>query len=305
MAKITGSVGSNGDNLSEDVLCVQRLLNRHDLSPLQRLEEDGRAGPRTVECIRHFQTRYLGMNAPDGRVDPDGRTLRKLDSGGGAAPLPRTGENAETRRVDREARAQFVDGRVKETAVTTRIIDALMPRFAQVRARVIAGYLSDTDQFWKVNYHWEYLLDMATHAMTLPVEEAHAQRLSALKGALLACKPNPSSGYTSGPVGKPEDDSSMESMLRRHQILSQQKREFATLTEEARLKEKSRRTPRAFDLAAAPVARPGTSKHGTGYALDIEGDNSAIKSTCQGLGATLVFDEKSHVHVEFKNGVPD
>ena len=41
----------------------------------------------------------------------------------------------------------------------------------------------------------------------------------------------------------------------------------------------------------------------TGYALDIEGDNAAIKSLCKGLGATLVFDEKSHVHVEFKNGI--
>ena len=58
-----------------------------------------------------------------------------------------------------------------------------------------------------------------------------------------------------------------------------------------------------FDLAAAPVASPGKSKHGSGYALDIQGDNAAIKSLCSGLGATLVFDEKSHVHVEFKNGV--
>ncbi len=37
--------------------------------------------------------------------------------------------------------------------------------------------------------------------------------------------------------------------------------------------------------------------------IHIEGDNSAIKSLCKGLGATLVFDEKSHVHVEFKNGL--
>jgi LAS superfamily LD-carboxypeptidase LdcB len=58
-----------------------------------------------------------------------------------------------------------------------------------------------------------------------------------------------------------------------------------------------------FDLAGAPVAPPGQSKHGTGYALDIEGDNNAIKSLCKGLGATLAFDEKSHVHVEFKNGL--
>jgi hypothetical protein len=28
-----------------------------------------------------------------------------------------------------------------------------------------------------------------------------------------------------------------------------------------------------------------------------------IKTICAGLGATLAFDEKSHVHVEFKQGV--
>ena len=50
-------------------------------------------------------------------------------------------------------------------------------------------------------------------------------------------------------------------------------------------------------------AVPGQSKHGSGYALDIEGDNNGIKSLCKGLGATLAFDEKSHVHVEFKNGL--
>jgi hypothetical protein len=45
------------------------------------------------------------------------------------------------------------------------------------------------------------------------------------------------------------------------------------------------------------------STHSTGYALDIQGDNGAIKSTCKGHGTTLVFDEKSHVHVEFADGV--
>jgi len=59
----------------------------------------------------------------------------------------------------------------------------------------------------------------------------------------------------------------------------------------------------AWNLAAAPLARPGSSKHGTGYALDIHGDNALIRSVCSSLGATLVFDEKSHVHVEFKQGV--
>ena len=82
-----------------------------------------------------------------------------------------------------------------------------------------------------------------------------------------------------------------------------QKQTFAKLTMSADLKSKSKKSPQAFDLAAAPVASPGRSKHGSGYALDIGGDNSAIKNVCKGAGATLVFDEKSHVHVEFADGI--
>jgi peptidoglycan hydrolase-like protein with peptidoglycan-binding domain len=300
MSRIEASVGQGGDNLENDVRLVQQLLNRQDLAPLARLKEDGRIGPNTIEAIRHFQGRCLGMSSPDARVDPDGRTWRKLASGGGERG---TGENAETRKADREARAGRVDPRVKETAVTTRIIDALVPQFGNVKARIIAGFLSDADQFWKVNYHWEYLLQMVEHSLSLPLEDGDVKELQDIRSGLLGCKPDPSSGYTSGPVGKPEDRSSAEDAIRRHKILSGMKRAFGKLTDSANLKEKSRKSAHAFDLAAAPVAAPGTSKHGTGYALDIEGDNGGIKSLCDGLGATLVFDEKSHVHVEFRNGV--
>ena len=82
MSQIEGSVGHNGDNLEHDVRVVQQLLNRKDLAPLRTINEDGRIGPATIEAIRHFQTRYLGMNSPDGRVDPDGRTFRELGNPG-------------------------------------------------------------------------------------------------------------------------------------------------------------------------------------------------------------------------------
>lgn len=300
MNTISGSVGQGGANLREDVRRVQGLLNRSDLAPLAPLAEDGRSGPATIGAIRHFQVRHVGMASPDGRVDPGGRTWRKLR----AAPRrPGPGENAETRHADRRARGEKVDPRVKETEATRRIIDALVPRLADVRARVIAGFLSDSDQFWKVNYHWEYLLGMVEHALGLPSEERHKGKLREIRSGLLGCAPRPASGYTSGPVGRPQDKSSVEEASRRHRMLAGAKRSFAAVTREAQLKRKSRRSARAFDLAAAPVAPPGTSKHGKGYALDIEGDNGAIKSLCRGLGATLVFDEKSHVHVEFRNGV--
>lgn len=300
MSRIEASVGQHGENLPDDVRLVQRLLNRQDLAPLGALDEDGRVGPRTIESIRHFQTRYLNVQSPDGRVDPDGRTFRRLDSGSTARG---TGSNAETRKADRALRGDKVDPRVKETGVTTRILDALVPRLANTRAKVISGHLSDTDLFWKVNYHWEYLLDAVVHALTLPIEETFKRDLGAIRGNLDACAPDPASGYLTSPLGKPEDRSSMDELTRRHGILSSGKRRFKEIVVAAGLKGRSSRSAQSFDLACAPVAHPGTSKHGTGYALDIQGDNGAIKSVCTAAGATLVFDEQSHVHVEFRNGV--
>ena len=300
MAQLEGSVGQNGDNLEPDVRIVQQLLNQQDLAPLQRLAEDGRVGPATTEAIRHFQTRYLGINSPDGRVDPGGRTIRRLSSG---TTQRGTGENSETRAADRAMRSERVDPRVQETAVTTRIIDNLVPRFGNIRAKIIAGFLSDSDQFWKVNYHWEYLVQMVEHALTLPLGDADKKELINIRSTLMSCKPEPSVGYTTSPVGKPEDRSSFDEAIKRYQVLRNMKESFAKITDRANLRAKSKRSPTMFDLAAAPVARPGTSKHGSGYAVDIQGDNNSIKSLCKGLGATLVYDEKSHVHVEFKNGL--
>lgn len=301
MNELVGSVGQNGDNLEKDARLVQRLLNRQNLSPLGPIPEDGRVCSSTIEAIRHFQARNLGMQSPDGRVDPDGRTIRKLTTTSGGERGK--GENTETRKADREARAERVDSRVQETAVTTRIIDALVPRFGTMRAKIIAGYLSSDDQFWKVNYHWEYLLQMVEHSLTLPVEDADKKELQNIRSALVGCPPEPSTGYTTSPVGKPVDRTSEDAQIQRYKVLRSMKETFGKVTDRAGLKGKSKKSPTTFDLAAAPVAYPGTSKHGTGYALDIEGDNSGIKSLCTSLGATLAFDEKSHVHVEFKNGI--
>jgi peptidoglycan hydrolase-like protein with peptidoglycan-binding domain len=300
MSVIEGSVGQDGDNREPDVRVVQRLLNGHDLAPLATLAEDGRPGSRTVEAIRHFQTRYLGMQSPDGRVDADGRTIRKLSSG---TKERGTGENAETRKADRSLRAERVDPRVQETEVTTRIIDSLIPQFGSTRAKIIAGYLSDADQFWKVNYHWEYLLQMVDHSLTLQVEDADSKELQNIRSTLISCSPDPSTGYASSPIGKPEDRSSIEDAIKRYKLLKGAKESFRKVTDRADLIRKSTKSATMFYLAAAPVAFPGTSKHGSGYAVDIAGDNASIKSLCSGLGATLVFDEKSHVHVEFKNGL--
>ena len=91
MATITGSVGRGGRNLRSDVITIQKLINDNILSivPLARVVEDGACGPRTIGAIEEFQRRVVKMLEPDGRVDPGGSTLRRLN--GEASPGPSLG----------------------------------------------------------------------------------------------------------------------------------------------------------------------------------------------------------------------
>jgi peptidoglycan hydrolase-like protein with peptidoglycan-binding domain len=70
---IYASVGAGGTNSAGDVRTVQDLLNR---GPGAGLAVDGVCGPVTRRAIVSFQSGFL--TRPDGRVDPDGETLRRL-----------------------------------------------------------------------------------------------------------------------------------------------------------------------------------------------------------------------------------
>jgi hypothetical protein len=78
------SVGSMGGiNLPEDTLTVQQLLNQVPVSeggPAPPLEEDSKCGPLTKAAIQKFQLKHFGWKGADGRVDPDGVTLAKLNT---------------------------------------------------------------------------------------------------------------------------------------------------------------------------------------------------------------------------------
>lgn len=92
MATITASVGYNGRNISSDVSVVQNLLNQKatNLQGFQKLRVDGISGPKTVNAIKIFQNQAAGFPVPDGRVDVNGQTWKKLTSGPNvpAAPAP-------------------------------------------------------------------------------------------------------------------------------------------------------------------------------------------------------------------------
>ncbi|WKE65322.1 glucosaminidase domain-containing protein [Gallaecimonas kandeliae] len=90
MVKINGSVGYQGKNQKGDVKAVQQLLNRHlkEMPGIRKLAEDGVAGGLTVQAIKAFQTRVMKMVRPDGRVDPQGKTLSLLNKASGVKARP-------------------------------------------------------------------------------------------------------------------------------------------------------------------------------------------------------------------------
>jgi len=88
--KISGSVGKGGKNKPADVHVVQELLNVNisKLAPLALLVIDEQVGSKTIGAIEEFQRRVVGMNRPDGRVDPAGKTLSTLIANVKKTPPP-------------------------------------------------------------------------------------------------------------------------------------------------------------------------------------------------------------------------
>lgn len=92
MAKITRAVGRGVKNSNKkEVSLVQQLLNRHRKPPLRQISTEGTVGPETIGAIEEFQRRVVKMSQPDGRVDPNGTTLRLLSEGDAALVGPTPG----------------------------------------------------------------------------------------------------------------------------------------------------------------------------------------------------------------------
>lgn len=83
MVSISASVGKNGVNKQADVEAIQNLLNQaiakeNDASQ-KSLVVDKRIGQNTINTIIRFQKNIVGMVKPDGKIDPNGSTLKKLE----------------------------------------------------------------------------------------------------------------------------------------------------------------------------------------------------------------------------------
>lgn len=85
--RITGSVGIGAQNNVNDVKAVQIALNAlsNFLQAREKLAVDGRLGvkpetSKTVAAIKLFQQKHAAMRTPDGRIDVNGSTQRKLNT---------------------------------------------------------------------------------------------------------------------------------------------------------------------------------------------------------------------------------
>jgi hypothetical protein len=193
---------------------------------------------------------------------------------------------------------------VQENATTSAIIDTIYPYYSKDDL-VIGGLLNDSQQAWKVNWHWEYLQAVIHDLLKHDVGTDRAAKFEAILANLASNPPDPASGYLDdAEPGETLDNSSEAVLLTRWSLVTQCKKDLeAAWGSSTEMASKSKYDQKALDLSVAPIMPPGKSKHGTGYALDISGNNAEIKSVSRQLGATMTFDEKSHVHVEFAAGV--
>ena len=80
LSKLEKSVGHKGANKPLDVLVVQRLLNfcKTNYTGKQAIVVDGLYGSKTCEQIKFFQRDVLKFQNPDGLIQPDKTTHKRL-----------------------------------------------------------------------------------------------------------------------------------------------------------------------------------------------------------------------------------
>jgi len=71
--------GAKAINQKPDVYAIQNQLNGHMGPSRTYLVVDGKSGRKTCAAIRDFQSGVCRFSRPDGRVDPNGRTLAALN----------------------------------------------------------------------------------------------------------------------------------------------------------------------------------------------------------------------------------
>ncbi len=120
------AVGIRGRNKPDDIKAVQISLNKLlcFISPTELLAVDGSLGPKpesseTVKAISRFQKKVLGMIRPDGTIDVNGKTHRKINEKL-KARLDTSTSIAETLKHILRKKLEKYEGRVEHMYLDTR-----------------------------------------------------------------------------------------------------------------------------------------------------------------------------------------
>lgn len=138
--EIKHSVGKGGVNKKNDVIKIQRALNI--IFPSLLLDTDGLCGSKTIRRIERFQKRF--MQNPDGRVDPGGRTLKRLNS---ASPDMQSEWSGDSSRWSAEKKIKSLDNRMQSKV--KRVLATLKEEGYQ--PKIVYAWRSVTKQLELVN----------------------------------------------------------------------------------------------------------------------------------------------------------
>lgn len=198
--------------------------------------------------------------------------------------------------------SHFVGKAVITTSETRKIIDQIRP-FMPPGTTIIGGYLNSKQQVFKLNYHWELLVHNIGRCLSHCTSEVQRKHLHYLQQTLEHHAPHLTGYLKAHSVDELPDRSDNHAILQRWKAVKQAKREFASFVQNGGFERSLPEMSEQMRLIRSPILPPGHSHHSTGKALDIRGTKPEIEKMCWALGATLVFTEDSHVHVEFLHGV--
>lgn len=148
--RIQCAVGNGGRNIPADVMAIQHALNQVSAvrgGPPQALAVDGKCGPLTMAAIGRFQRVQFNGAILDSRVDPDKKTLARLNellAGGelvrggaiaivGGGPGTVGGSTTSSEQLDL-ARSLAVDAERRISLAIQRLIQAEAARGAATRS---------------------------------------------------------------------------------------------------------------------------------------------------------------------------
>jgi hypothetical protein len=206
--------------------------------------------------------------------------------------------------ANHQSRASFVGPQLGENAKTTQILDTVWPYFHKDDV-AIAGFMTDAELVWKINFHWDEILWACDTVAKMDVPAECKTGLAAIASELNGFPPDPGKGaYLPSPKGVPVDKTSPAAFDARYAAVKGVKPRLRAILEAAGIFAKypgDKQPGLSYRNACDFVNPPKVSAHGYGYALDIQGNEDRILAAAAKLGMTGKSKE-AYTHVEFANG---